>query len=178
LDRPYVLFCGTVEPRKNLRRVLEAFRALDQPDLELLIAGPRGWKEDLDDAIARLGGRARRLGTVPRRDLGALYANAVAVVYPSLSEGFGLPVLEAMAQGAPVVTSAGTAMEEVAGDAALLVDPLDVDAIGQAIERIVEDRELAAKLTDAGRHRAATHTWDRTADLMIDVYDEAAGLAP
>lgn len=175
LDRPYVLFCGTVEPRKNLGRVLEAFRALDRSDVELVLAGPRGWKEDLADGVSRLEGRVRALGHVAPEDLDALYDGASVVVYPSLLEGFGLPVLEAMAHGAPVVTSAGTATEEVAGDAALLVDPLDVDAIGGAIERLLEDRDLAAALGAAARSRASTFTWGRAAARVADVYAEAVG---
>jgi glycosyltransferase involved in cell wall biosynthesis len=175
IKRPYVLFCGTREPRKNLRRVLEAFRRIDRPGLELVLAGPEGWKEDLADGIASLEGRARSLGFVPPDDLHALYAGAAVVVYPSLAEGFGLPVLEAMAHGVPVVTSAGTATEEVAGDAALLVDPLDVDAIAGAMQRTLEDRELASSLGAAAKERAASFTWQRSAELVAAVYLEAAG---
>jgi glycosyltransferase involved in cell wall biosynthesis len=104
-----------------------------------------------------------------------LYAGASVVAYPSLAEGFGLPVLEAMAYGVPVVTSAGTATEEVAGDAALLVDPLDTDAIAGAIERILEDGELAASLGAAARVRASLFSWERSAELVAAVYAEAAG---
>jgi glycosyltransferase involved in cell wall biosynthesis len=111
---------------------------------------------------------------VPREDLDAVYASAEVVVYPSLGEGFGLPVLEAMAQGAPVVTSAGTATEEVAGDAALLVDPTDTDAIAAAMERLLDDRELADRLGAAGRERAAAYSWARSAELAAAVYAEAA----
>jgi glycosyltransferase involved in cell wall biosynthesis len=175
LDRPYVLYCGTVEPRKNLGRVLEAFRALDRSDVELVLAGPRGWKEDLANGFSDLEGRVRALGFVPPEDLDALYEGASVVVYPSLLEGFGLPVLEAMAHGAPVVTSAGTATEEVAGDAALLVDPLDVDAIGAAIQRVLEDGDLAAALGAAGRSRASAFTWERAAERVAAVYVEAVG---
>ncbi len=174
LDRPYVLFCGTLEPRKNIGRVLEAFETLDRSDVELVLAGPQGWKEDLEAQLERLRGRARVLGFVPRDDLSAVYAGASVVVYPSLAEGFGLPVLEAMTQGAPVVTSAGTATEEVAGDAALLVDPLDVDGIAAAIERLLADRALAAALGAAAQERAATFTWERSAELAAAVYTEAA----
>jgi glycosyltransferase involved in cell wall biosynthesis len=176
LDRPYVLFSGTVEPRKNLRRVIEAFRSLDRSDVDLVLAGPQGWREDIETSLESLKGRARRLGFVPRPDLDALYANAKAVVYPSLQEGFGLPVLEAMAQGAPVVTSAGTATEEVAGDAAVLVDPLDVDAIAAALGRLLDDGNLAARLGAAGRERAAGFTWGRSAGLATEVFAEAAGV--
>ncbi len=97
------------------------------------------------------------------------------MVYPSLGEGFGFPVLYAMAQGAPVVTSAGTSTAEVAGDAAVLVDPLDAGAIAEAIERVLDDRELAATLSEKGRRRAATFTWERSAALAVDVYEEATG---
>lgn len=174
LRRPFVLFCGTVEPRKNLPRVLAAFRALDRPELDLVLVGPRGWKQELHRDLASLGERVRRLGFVPREDLDAVYASAEVVVYPSLGEGFGLPVLEAMAQGVPVVTSAGTATEEVAGDAALLVDPTDTDAIAAAMERLLDDRALAARLGVAARERAATYSWARSAELAAAVYAEAA----
>jgi len=175
VERPYVLFCGTIEPRKNLPRVLRSFEAIaDGRDVELLVAGPQGWKEDIHADVSGLQGRARAIGFVARDDLDVLYAGSAAVVYPSLAEGFGLPVLEAMANGAAVVTSKGTATEEVAGDAALLVDPLDVDAIGAAIERLLDDRALAAELGSAARARASTFTWDRTAELTRHVYAEAA----
>jgi len=175
IDRRYVLFCGTIEPRKNVRRVLQAFRMVDDGDVELLLAGPSGWKEDVGEELSALNGRARTLGFLGRRELDVLYAGAAAVVYPSLAEGFGLPVLEAMANGAPVVTSRGTATEEVAGDAALLVDPLDVDAIGEAIRRLLDDRALAAELGSAARARASTYTWARSAERVAAIYGEAAG---
>jgi glycosyltransferase involved in cell wall biosynthesis len=174
IERPYVLFCGTWEPRKNLPRVLEAFRRIDRPELDLVLAGPAGWKEDLTPGLAPLEGRVRTLGFVPPDDLGAVYAGAAVVVYPSLAEGFGLPVLEAMAHGVPVVTSAGTAPAEVAGDAALLVDPLDTDAIAASIERIIDDGALAAALGAAARTRASSFTWERSAELVAAVYAEAA----
>jgi glycosyltransferase involved in cell wall biosynthesis len=104
-----------------------------------------------------------------------LYANAAVVVYPSLAEGFGLPVLEAMAHGTPVVTSSGTATEETAGDAALLVDPLDTGAIASAIATLLDDRELASRLGHAGRERARSFSWARSAALAAEVYAEAAG---
>ena len=175
LAGPYVLFCGTVEPRKNLPRVLEAFRRLDQPDVELVLAGPQGWRED-----SRTGRRTSPDGcersascrpTISSHSTGG----AATLVYPSLAEGFGLPVLEAMAQGVPVVTSAGTATAEVAGEAAVLVDPLDVDAIAGGIDRILGDETLAASLGEAARMRAAGYTWERTAELVAGVYAEAAG---
>jgi glycosyltransferase involved in cell wall biosynthesis len=112
------------------------------------------------------------LGFVSDRDRDALYAGADAFVYPSLREGFGLPVAEAMAQGAPVVTSRSTATEEVAGGAAVLVDPTDVDAIVHGIETALAD---SARLIEAGRARAAELTWERTADATVAAYEEVLG---
>jgi glycosyltransferase involved in cell wall biosynthesis len=175
IERPYVLFCGTIEPRKNLGRVLEAFGSIDRPDVDLVLAGPVGWNEDLRGALGRLDGRAHALGWVPPDELDALYEGAALTVYPSLGEGFGFPVLEAMAQGTPVVTSAGGATEEVADAAAVLVDPRDVGSIADGIERLLDDDALAEKLGAAGRERAAAFTWERSADLAAAVYAEAVG---
>jgi glycosyltransferase involved in cell wall biosynthesis len=168
LDRPFVLFVGTVEPRKNLARLVEAYDRLGDLAADLVLVGPDGWAE-LPSTTAR------RLGFVPPADLRALYAAADVVAYPSLREGFGLPVLEAMAQGAPVVTSATTSTAEVAGDAALLVDPLDVDDIAGALHRLLVDQDLAVELGDRARARAATFTWARTADGTVAAYRDAVG---
>jgi glycosyltransferase involved in cell wall biosynthesis len=174
LARPYVLFVGTVEPRKNLRRVMAAFDRLGRRDLELVLVGPRGWKEEPADPSVTPRAGVRWLGSVPRADLPPLYAGARVVVYPSLAEGFGLPVLEAMAAGAPVVTSLGTSMAEVADGAALLVDPLSVEAISDGVERILDDRRLEEDLRSRARARAAAFTWERSAALVASVYAEAA----
>jgi glycosyltransferase involved in cell wall biosynthesis len=174
LERDYVLFAGTVEPRKNLPRLLDAFARVPD-DVQLVLAGPSGWNESIDAQLDRLGDRVLPIGFVDRGDLDALIAGAILFCYPSVREGFGLPVLEAMMQGTPVVTSAGTSTEEVAGDAARLVDPLDVDAIASAIHGLVSDPDAARELGEAGRKRAATFTWDRTAELVAAVYQEAAG---
>ncbi len=175
IERPYVLFCGTIEPRKNLGRVLEAFGSIEREDVDLVLAGPIGWNEDLQAALGRLDGRAHARGWVPPDELDALYQGAALTVYPSLGEGFGFPVLEAMAQGTPVVTSAGGATEEVADEAAVLVDPHDVGSIADGIERLLDDAALARKLGDAGRERAGTFSWARSAELAAAVYAEAAG---
>jgi len=174
LTRPYVLFNGTIEPRKNLGALMTAFAALRGHDVDLVVVGPEGWNEDLDALTAPLGDRVRPLGFLPRAELDALLAGAEVFCYPSLREGFGLPVLEAMAQGTAVVTSSGTATEEVAGDAALLVDPHDPATITDALDRLLGDRDLADELGRRGRKRAAELTWRRTAELTAAAYAEVA----
>jgi glycosyltransferase involved in cell wall biosynthesis len=165
LDRPYVLAVGTLEPRKNLERLITAWASLDDAargDHVLALVGPRGWDDAPILAAARAAG-ARLLGRVSEAELRALYAGAAAFAYPSLYEGFGLPVLEAMAAGAPVVTSSVSSLPEVAGDAALLVDPLDPRAIADALRRVLTDPALAADLRARGPQRAASFSWERTA---------------
>lgn len=176
LDRPYVLWVGTVEPRKNISRLVEAFARLGREDIDLALAGPRGWNEDLDRVIAPVRERVRVLDFVTPDELRALYAGALVFCLPSIREGFGLPVLEAMAQGAMVVTSRGTATEEVLGDAGLLVDPLDVTEITAALRSSLEDGERARELGSSAALRASTFSWERTARVLAAVYEEAAAL--
>jgi glycosyltransferase involved in cell wall biosynthesis len=166
LSGPYVLWTGTIEPRKNLRRLLEAWGSV-RSDAELVLVGPRGWNEELEE---RPG--VRMLGFVPWDDLGALYAGAEAFVFPSLMEGFGFPVLEAMAQGTPVVTSRGTSTEELAHDAGVLVDPRDPGDIARGLERVLREPALARELREAGPRRAAEYTWARTAELVRTAYED------
>ena len=173
ITRPYILWTGTIEPRKNLARLVEAFLSMDT-DAELVLAGPHGWNEDLSQLLARGAGRIRSLGYVQPHDLAALYSGASIVCYPSLLEGFGLPVLEAMAQGAPVVTSSGTATEEAAGGAAALVDPRDTRSIAEGMMELLDDRSKAELLGAAGRERAAELTWASCAEQMHTVYDEVS----
>jgi glycosyltransferase involved in cell wall biosynthesis len=153
-----------LEPRKNLPRLIEAVGRLPS-DLVLAVAGLDGWGE----AVPANGDRVRLLGFVTDAERDALYAGAAAFVYPSLREGFGLPVAEAMATGTPVVTSRGTATEEVAGGAAVLVDPTDVQSIAGGIEEALADR---GRLIAAGHLRAAELTWERTADATLAAYRE------
>ena len=174
LDAPFVLFTGTVEPRKNLPALLAAFERLEHRDVELVLTGPSGWNEDVGEVLQRLGSRARVLGFVDRAELDALLAGATVFAYPSLQEGFGLPVLEAMVQGTAVVTARGTATEEVAGEAAVLVDPCDVDAIAAAIDGVLDDDAARERVGRAARARAATFTWERSAAAYADLYAEAA----
>ncbi len=166
LDLPteFVLFVGTLEPRKNLHRLAEAVRPTGLP---LVAAGAAGW----GDGQPGIDHDVRFLGFVPEEQLPVLYAAAAVFAYPSLHEGFGLPVVEAMAQGAPVVTSAGTSMEEVADGAAVLVDPTDVESITSGLERALAD---APRLRAAGRARAAALTWERCADATVDAYRAVA----
>ena len=166
LPERFALFVGTLEPRKNLRRLGAAMARLADP-LPLVVAGPDGWGAATDGLDAA---DVRFLGFVPAAELPALYAAATVFAYPSESEGFGLPVAEAMAQGTPVVTSAGTSTEEVAGGAAVLVDPFDTDAIAAGID---EAQRRADELAVAGRARAAALTWDAAAERTLGVYREA-----
>jgi glycosyltransferase involved in cell wall biosynthesis len=165
----FVLFVGTLEPRKNLVRLASAVARLDEPT-PLVVAGADGWGGAAAAADA-VGGDVRFVGFVPPADLPALYAAAGVFAYPSEWEGFGLPVAEAMAQGTPVVTSRGVSTEEVAGGAAVLVDPLDVDDIARGISDAMRDRVRLAAL---GRARAATLSWDVTVERTVSTYRDAS----
>ncbi|NNE11731.1 MAG: glycosyltransferase family 4 protein [Ilumatobacter sp.] len=166
LPDEFVLFVGTVEPRKNLPRLVEALAA-STVDLPLVVAGAPGWGAEFPVH----GVRAHFLGFVEAGDLPALFDLATVFAYPSLEEGFGLPVLEAMAYGTPVVTSKATATEEVAGEAAVLVEPADVESIaaglGAALDR-------ADELRAAGLARAARFSWEATTDATVAAYREVA----
>ena len=158
------MFVGTVEPRKNLRRLAEAVTLLDEP-MPLVVVGADGW----GDAAGGIKGDVRFLGFVPTQDLWSLYAGAHVFCYPSMHEGYGLPVLEAMAQGTPVVTSGDTATEEAADGAAVLVDPNDINDIARGIAEAASRR---AELSNKGRHRVAKATWHTTAELTVAAYRE------
>ena len=162
LPAEFVLFVGTIEPRKNLARLAAAVRRPEVP-LPLVVAGADGWGDH------GLEHDTLFLGFVPADDLAALYASATVFAYPSEREGFGLPVAEAMAQGTPVVTSSGTSTEEVAGGAAVLVDPYDVADIARGI---IEAQDRQAELDSSGRRRAAELTWSIAAERTIAVYRE------
>ncbi len=166
LPERFVLFVGTIEPRKNLANLAAAVAMLDEP-LPLIVAGGSGW----GDVVADPPGDVRFLGFVAPGDLAALYAAASVFCYPSLREGYGLPVLEAMAQGTPVVTSAGTSTEEVAGGAAELVDPRQPADIARGIAAALGRRDELCRL---GRARAESQTWARTAELTVAAYREVS----
>jgi len=172
LPPDYVLFVGTFEPRKNLVRLIEAFAKVRGRgyDGQLLLAGSPGW---LSGPV--LEAVARHPGYVLTRPLDPLlYQGARLLAFPSLYEGFGLPVLEAMTCGIPVLTSNVSSLPEVAGDAALLVDPLDVSAIADGLWQLLNDRELARELSRKGRARAAKFSWRRAALETLDVYHSLA----
>lgn len=175
LTEPYVLSVGTQEPRKNLHGTLRAYRLLTQRlgDAPLLaLVGGKGWGLD-EAALAGDERRVRRLGYVPDADLAALYAGCAAFVYPSLYEGWGLPVAEALALGAPVVTSNLSSLPEVAGDAALLVDPHSPEEIAAGLERVLTDGELAGRLRAAGPAHADAFSSEAWIDGTLRVYREA-----
>jgi glycosyltransferase involved in cell wall biosynthesis len=176
-DRPYVFWAGTFQPRKNVRVLLDAFARFDPGEIphRLVLAGPKGWKPDDDDgAVARrLGDRMRLLGAVDRAELFALFAGADAFAFPSRHEGFGIPALEAMAQGTPVVCSDIPALREVAGDAAMFVAPDDLDGWVDALRSLLTDSGLRARLAARGHERVQAYSWDRCADETAAVYAEA-----
>jgi glycosyltransferase involved in cell wall biosynthesis len=172
---PYLLFVGTLEPRKNLVRLIRAYRraAASGVPHALVLAGPLGWHhQNLHRELALRGpGDVLLTGPLSEDDLDALYRRASAFVYPTLYEGFGLPVLEAMSRGVPVITSNTSSIPEVAGDAALGVDPESVREIAAAIERVLTDPTFAERLGDRGRARAERFSWDEAARQTLQVYD-------
>ncbi|MGH2711981.1 MAG: glycosyltransferase family 4 protein [Actinomycetota bacterium] len=176
IPRPYVLFVGTLEPRKNVVRLIRAYRRI-APGVPnaLVLAGPRGWRsQPVDRELAQPGhGRIIRTGRVSEDELDALYRGADAFAYPSLYEGFGLPVLDAMTRGVPVVTSNTSSLLDLAGEAAMRISPESVGAIAGAMEAVLTDQALSARLGAAGRERAREFSWERTARETLDVYEKA-----
>jgi glycosyltransferase involved in cell wall biosynthesis len=175
----YLLSVGVLSPQKNLEGIIRAFANLDRPGLTLAIVG----REDgpyYDEVIEplvhglALSNRVKRLGVISFDDLAALYAGAQAFIYPSFAEGFGLPPLEAMASGTPVVASRATSLPEVLGDAAMLVNPHSLDDVTTAIERVCTDVVLRCSLVERGRRRAAEFRWDLAAREALKIYADAA----
>lgn len=176
IDGEYVLWTGTREPRKNLVALLRAFRTLaaDYPGLELVLVGPEGWGDDAEErgAAEELAGRVHVTGRLSDADLAAAYTGARAFCFPSHWEGFGLPVLEAMAYGAPVVTSRGTCMEEVCADAGLLAHSTSPEEIARQLARAIGP--VHDELRAAGLERAADFTWQASASAHEAVYTSLA----
>jgi glycosyltransferase involved in cell wall biosynthesis len=178
VEPPFIAFAGTLEPRKNVPTLIEAFARIApaRPDVRLVIAGGDGWGVDaVRTAIAGSGVATRivRPGYLDDDALVALLRRADVVAYPSFEEGFGLPALETLACGTPLVTSVGSATAEVVGDAAVVVDPKDVGALAAAIASILDDAARAEALRNAGPRRAAEFTWSRCVDRCVEVYREA-----
>jgi len=180
LDFPYFCFSGRWEPRKNVLRIIEAFALFKKnrkTNYKLVFTGQRTWAaKESEELIARLGIRddVVDLGKTPLADLPQLYAGAAALVHPSLWESFGLVLLEAMRCGAPLITSNISAMPEIAGEAALLVDPYKVKEIAEAMDRICADEALRQTLSQAGLQRSKEFTWERTARASLSAYKEIA----
>lgn len=175
-SRPYIFSVGTVQPRKNYGRLIEAVASLrmQNHDIDLVIAGGRGWLEDpIYGTLKRLTmqDHVHFTGFVDDADLPTLYSGAICVGFPSLYEGFGFPVLEAMACGTPVVTSNVSSLPEVAGDAALMVDPHDTDALTTALQQLIGDSALRNQLVTRGFAQAKRFTWENSARQLKQVYD-------
>ena len=174
----YILFVGTIEPRKNLSRLAAAYASFDRGEGEmsgdLVLVGAAGWmgRRELARVLAQDG--VRWLGYLPRDELEAVYRGASIFVYPSIYEGFGLPVLEAMARGLPVVTSNSSSLREVGEGVALLVEPDDVRDLGRAIRRLLGDDAMRAELARMGRERASGYGWERTVRLTLEAYEEVS----
>ncbi|NMG56615.1 glycosyltransferase family 4 protein [Aromatoleum aromaticum] len=176
----FFLFVGTLQPRKNLERLVQAHAMLPanvRRDCPLIVAGRSGW--GCEDLVGRLEGGGlpdvRWLSYVPDADLPVMLALATALVFPSLYEGFGLPVLEAFAAGTPVIASSAASVPEVAGDAALLADPMDARGWCEAMAALADDDTLAGRLRESGRARARLFSWDRTAAELAQLYGQVVG---
>ena len=175
----YLITLSTIEPRKNLPALVRAFDAVaaEEPDLHLVMVGPDGWGvHEFHDALAAAhhADRVHRIGYVAKDERADLLAGATALAYPSIYEGFGLPPLEAMQSGVPVVASNAGPIPEVLGDAALLPDPFDDDSISDALRLIVNDADLRATLVERGAERVRRYTWEIAGPQFVDLYRRVA----
>jgi alpha-1,3-rhamnosyl/mannosyltransferase len=174
--KPYALYVGAIEPRKNLETLLDAWRQL-KPDLrealDLVVAGPMAWAPT--STRERIHGETTYLGYVPEIDLPGLIAGAAVFVYPSLYEGFGFPVAQAMAAGAPVITSNTSCLPEITSDAAVLVDPRSAGEIAAALARLLESETLRAELSQRGRRHAQSYRWETCAAQSLEFFRRIAG---
>jgi glycosyltransferase involved in cell wall biosynthesis len=177
LEDPYMLSVATREPKKNLFRLLKAYEILknriSDPPL-LALVGKRGWESPIELEEMKNSGLSKSvitLGYVPNEDLPLLYRHAENFLFPSLYEGFGMPLLEAMASGCPVIAGRAASIPEVSGDAAILVDPHDTEALARAMEEVATDTERRTELSGKGLERAREFTWEKTAKKTIEVYN-------
>ncbi|MCR4286660.1 MAG: glycosyltransferase family 4 protein, partial [Deltaproteobacteria bacterium] len=175
LPENYILFVGSLEPRKNIKTLLKAYAGMEEgfkKDFPLVIAGGKGWmNSDIPEMVKGLDVEDRVVfaGFIDGADIAAVYSQAVVFAYPSLYEGFGLPILEAMSCGAPVITSNTSSMPEVAGDAAVLVDPTDAGALASALEGVLGDPAKRGEMRKKGLEQASRFSWDRCAKETLDV---------
>ncbi|MFN2497963.1 MAG: glycosyltransferase family 4 protein [Pyrinomonadaceae bacterium] len=184
IDRNYILSVGSIQPRKNLRRLIEAYSLLQQQQPEcklpqLVLVGKNAWLYDETLQLLKdrdVGASIVLPGYVPESDLPALYSGALCFIYPSYFEGFGLPPLEAMKCGAPVIVGNKTSLPEVVGDAALMIDPFDVNAIAAAIQKVISDSDFRSDLRVKGMQRAKQFDWKETARQTLAVYEKAFAL--
>jgi len=176
LPENYILFVGSLEPRKNVRTLLKAYSMLPdriKKEFRMVVAGGRGWlNTDIPEVVKELeiSDSVKFAGYIDSADIASVYSGAAVFAYPSLYEGFGLPILEAMSCGTPVVTSDTSSMPEVAGEAALLVEPRDAEAISAALARVLEDGELRKEMREKGLKRAACFSWEKCARETLAVY--------
>lgn len=188
IDGQYILSVGSIQPRKNLARLVQAYARIraslrdkhaETKSPKLVLVGKQGWLYDetmraLEET--KVANSVILTGYVPEADLPALYSGAICFVYPSYFEGFGLPPLEAMKCGAPVIVGDQTSLPEVVGDAGLIVDPFDVSSIAEAIEKLINDSVLRQELSVKGRKRAETFDWKKTAQQTLEIYQQVGRL--
>ena len=176
LPQNYILYLGTIEPRKNIERIVKAFKKYKKEvkdDLKLVIVGNKGWKyENIMKLIESMGTDIIITGYIDEEDKIPIYKLAQFFAFPSLYEGFGMPVLEAMAAGVPVVTSNVSSLPEVAGDAAILVDPLSEDEIFEAYKKILSDKQLQREMIEKGLEQAKKFQWKKSVEVLEKVYEK------
>lgn len=181
LDKPYILFVGTLQPRKNIARLIEAYSKMEGKDeYDLVIVGKKGWQyEDILSAPEKYGvaQNVKFLHTVSNEDLPSFYEHAVLFVLPSLYEGFGLPILEAMRYGCPVATSDVSSLPEAGGDAAEYFNPTKVEEITKTLTKIVKDKSLQEKMVKKGKEHIKKFSWDKSADDVLQVLTQVGGRA-
>ncbi len=177
MDKPFILFVGTLQPRKNIVRLIEAFSKLKDKRIKLVIVGKKGWLyEDILEAPLKFNvkERVQFMDFVKDEDMPSLYKNALCFVLPSLYEGFGLPVLEAMKYGCPVVISNVSSLPEAGGDAALYVDPKNVDDIGSKLEKVITDSNLRSEMVKKGYEQVKKFSWEKTAKETLKILESIA----